>query len=139
MNSASVVENPIIIYVSIFVMAIGLLAAAVPKAFGAFGQTWSDWVNKRRQIAAFKNDADSQEKDKQIAYLKGVNDEKPRLIEEFEHLIYQHLDWDYQRYSELVGLGKQPSPPPTLWPNVRTMSGMPQRKQEGSNGVLETE
>ena len=116
-------EQPWVLYVLGGVLVVSMAAAAVPKILGPIGQAWADWLERRRRAAVARDDADIADRDRQIAYLRGVADEQRREIARRDALIAAHAPWDWTRYDAAVKAGHDVTPPPPLVPYAPAPAG----------------
>lgn len=109
------------LYISLVMFIGSVIFAANPKfltIFGQWGEAMQERLDRQRSAAKAADDADIAERDRQIAYLRGVADERQRELEMRNELIREHAPWDWAMFEQVLKNGGEPAAPPPLIPYV---------------------
>jgi hypothetical protein len=112
-----IASNPVVIWIAVAVMAVGLIADKFPKVLGGFGQGLADRRQARRAEAIAKDDADIADLSRQVKYMRDEINRLRRRSEQQNRLLTQHMAWDRKIMHELVRLNPSLDlgEPPPLW------------------------
>lgn len=116
-------DSPVIIYASIIVGVVIVVAGSVPKVLGPIGKAIYEWQERRRAQRAAEEADELATRDQQIAYLKGRVSEQDRDHAEYRRRVSArearwrrewtvHLIWDYAVMQRLIELGADPPQDP---------------------------
>lgn len=117
------ISSPVLVWIAMGVMAVGMIANAFPKILGPVGTGIQEWAARRRAERAARDDADIADQARQIVYLESVaareraehattratwHAREMRWVQEWA----AHRVWDRDMYELAIRLGAEPTPPP---------------------------
>lgn len=91
-----------------------ILAGVLGVLSRSFLTNFREWSDAKRRMAVERDDADIAERDRKIAYLQGVADERLRELEARDRLVWAHQRWDRAKMSDPCG---DHGDPPPLFPD----------------------
>ena len=124
-GALDVTAHPWILYAGLVVGVLVIVSGAVPKILGPIGQAWAEWVLRQRTASNEADTADIAERDREIAYLKGVAAERLRELKARDQLVASHAQWDWERYGAAIKAGHEIDPPPPLIPDIPSPPPVP--------------
>lgn len=99
--SEGAASNPVVVYISVAVLAIGLIIGATRSATSGIGA----FLEAKRRVSSDKDDADIKERDRQIVWLTA------ELAARDAH-IDRMTEWAWAAYHAMRAAGIQVQPPP---------------------------
>lgn len=109
-------ENPVVLYLLIGVLAIGLIITAGTKIGGAVGNTIRAWTAGRRRAETGETDADIQDLSRQVSYLRKELGVVRRYQQQHTIALVAHQAWDTNFIAAAARKGVTVTDPPPLWP-----------------------
>lgn len=110
--------HPVILYVTVFLMAGWIVATIFPQITGKFQDAVKQTTANRRAAAADADDADIADLTRERNYLAGVAAERLRELQARDRLIAAHMVWDRERYNAAISAGHDIRPAPPLHPEL---------------------
>ena len=127
-DSSELTGSPILVWFGIVVSVTVAVATAAPKVLGPLGEAWAAWAEQKRERANMLDNEDIRERDRIIAYQKGVIAEQRWEIQERNRLIAEHEPFDHEMLSGRVPPYGKPIPP--LYPTPRPIPTAEAIKEE---------
>lgn len=108
--------HPWILYAALLISIMVMIAQAIPKVGGSISKALADWASSQRAASADADDADIAERDREIAYIKGIAAERLRELRAFHDLANEHRPWDIHHFDKALSSDPNAKPPPPLIP-----------------------